>query len=434
MEPLNAIKHRHESDGKMYPRPKIECPECGNECVVCWGPKINVYLRHPPESIKKCKVSKESIEHMLAKKLLCEYLSSGGSVCVEHDNGNRSTVPVLHSWKQEASHVDCRYDIGGYSDKESLEYGIEIWRSHKTTNVAPRTVTWIEVRSRDVLELLDSQDVPRQITLVDQREYFRDSVFEEITDISNDKEFCDWVRKNSGKRQCFRCKQHLISPGAPSFILMCYDCQDQCSPEEQEVVNQKTGWRKCHICSKHEIHPRSPLHYNVCNRCQESISFQEVNSARIAAGWRQCFVCSTHSVHPKSPVHYNICKECEKTASKETVGKARASVGWKECVKCREYTVFPQSKYSKCYSCSRLCSREGCAEAVQPPCKSLCPHHTSRKSAKKKPVVARKVVTYTIRPDYRNDGEETFCEDCGRQTYSDWKSMCTRCYIDSKYR
>jgi hypothetical protein len=263
------------------------------------------YLRHV--SGPGCSSAKESWRHLLAKKVLCEYLNAGGSVIL--DTGN--VVPTLLEWKTEVSHNDrkCIYDIGGCDAEGNLQFGIEILYKHRTTNTQSRILPWIETKAEEVIELLVKVSIsPESITLKDYKEIATtdDSDSEEVIhcncEYNNSTRRCkvcksagqkrckfcrcftpkwiidshrmcidcdiqDHTNKTRGWRTCIRCRRYSISSKASPFVVMCYDCQDKYSPSEKDAANKITGWRQCSKCHLHEIHPTRPSYCKLCLDC-----------------------------------------------------------------------------------------------------------------------------------------------------------------------
>jgi hypothetical protein len=163
---MDAIKEEHEKKERGYPRPVIKCPDCGEDCIVCWGEKIDPYLRHKEKT--DCRPSSESWMHKEAKSRLCKFLNDGNAChFVHHCNDVRSTPPKI-KFEEEVSFKNSRFDIGGINSKGLTVFDIEIFCTNKTTNVKDRNeVFWVEVVSLEVLSKLDLAKIPTEITLKD---------------------------------------------------------------------------------------------------------------------------------------------------------------------------------------------------------------------------------------------------------------------------
>lgn len=158
---LESIKASWESEygnltNNKIPKPRIVCPECSNDLVICWGDIITKpYIRHIGEghTINQCSIrlsGGESGIHLLSKKMLKKFLDEGGMILCNNlifsCDGNevqlehRSNGCVMDMyWKN----IDCK------------EYCIEIYHSSLTKTVDNRRhTTWVEVTAEEVLQIL----------------------------------------------------------------------------------------------------------------------------------------------------------------------------------------------------------------------------------------------------------------------------------------
>lgn len=159
-----------------YPRPRGVCDIC-NECIIlCWGEVMKPYWRHDSGHGGGHEPSGESAEHKLAKKMIAEYLNSGGKVdvitlCQQCGRKSLSHVPSGLKFLEEVKHESseggkCCFDVAGLASDNKIAIGIEIWHSHKTDNMSTRKdVKWLEFRSLDVINLLDVESRPEKIEL-----------------------------------------------------------------------------------------------------------------------------------------------------------------------------------------------------------------------------------------------------------------------------
>lgn len=389
------------------------------------------HLRHYVlESGIRCPDSKgESLYRLLAKTLLCDYLNSGGVVTFQ----DGEEVPKLPLWRLEVGHNSnkCRFDIGGFNAAGDVTFGVEIWHSHKTDNVEPRTIPWIEVKSSDVIDLLSVLANPAYIFLVDCKQAIAE---DELPCVSENTRPCSChtirvtkncnICANVGKRICKSCGCFDLESSMESHHDTCVDCYDR------DGRNKSRGWRQCIRCHGYVISTKAPPFVLMCYSCQDSCTHEERNEANKLTGWRECFCCNWYKVHPKSPQYYNLCEDCQDITDSELIEQAHVAAGWKECERCSRHEILPQLKYSLCKGCCRKCHTQGCDNNIDIGAKKYCAvHRTAMKVPTKKRYAKKKPKEWAVRPDYRNDGgEETYCSVCNERTMSDWKPMCTRCF------
>lgn len=171
MDSIKTIVEGHKKQERPYPRPIIDCPECSEKAIICWGEKIiEPYLRH--SSKRKCKPSPESWQHKEAKTRLCKFLNEGGVCRFAHSCPEGRKVidlPSQISYSEEVKFGNSRLDIGGTNAEGKVLVNIEILRTHKTTNVEDRnTILWVEIEAVEVLDLLDVDPKPERIQLKDK--------------------------------------------------------------------------------------------------------------------------------------------------------------------------------------------------------------------------------------------------------------------------
>ena len=78
--------------------------------------------------------------------------------------------PTSLHFTEEVRHNNCIVDVGGSDSDHTLRCAIEVWQSHKTTNIEPRmNIQWVEVKADDVLDVLDLNTPDHFITLRDYR-------------------------------------------------------------------------------------------------------------------------------------------------------------------------------------------------------------------------------------------------------------------------
>lgn len=187
----NRLKDVHESKGSPYPRPKINCPTCDNNLILCWGPKTDPYFRHEITvdcDIKPKKVE-ESLFHNLAKKLLCENLNKGIKItfvrkCVKCNNKFNITHSSILIWECE-KRIDSNgnvgvLDIAGFEDGDII-FGIEIYYKHRTNNIKAREgIEWVELDTEEVLDEVYREEIEKHIILTDIRLFTCDDCINHI--------------------------------------------------------------------------------------------------------------------------------------------------------------------------------------------------------------------------------------------------------------
>lgn len=170
---LKDIVNKHISSNKLYPRPTVTCVECNEIVIVCWGKKVNPYIRHKTNP-KKCKSKIGDLYfHNMTIEILCEYLNQGRKVIYERKCKTCSGVIKLDinakRYEKEVSFTGCRFDIAGFID-DKISFGIEVYNKHRTSNIKNRNfVEWTEVRADDILRELSEGD-KQEIILEDIRE------------------------------------------------------------------------------------------------------------------------------------------------------------------------------------------------------------------------------------------------------------------------
>lgn len=144
-----------------YPRPTTKCPVCGGTLIFCCGEKIRPHFRHASNPNSSCSGgSGESVMHKYAKEIICGYLNSGHILHVE---GKCQKCP--HSWnyqiptyglifKEEQKYKTSKFDVAAIDQNYQVVCGIEIFHTHKTTNVKDRNeLRWFEFSAEDVIEM-----------------------------------------------------------------------------------------------------------------------------------------------------------------------------------------------------------------------------------------------------------------------------------------
>lgn len=163
---MDTIVEEHEKKERAYPRPQIDCPDCGEKVIICWGEKIDPYLRHKAKT--DCKPSAESWMHKEAKRRLCKFLNEEGICHFVHGCNGVLVTPPRINYEEEVTFGKSRLDIGGIDKNGKTVFDIEIFCTNKTTNLTDRDgIFWVEVESIEVLSSLDLAKMPKEITLKD---------------------------------------------------------------------------------------------------------------------------------------------------------------------------------------------------------------------------------------------------------------------------
>lgn len=192
---------------RSYPRPKETCSDCQGVIILCWGEIIKKpYWRHKSASGTGHTPSNgESLTHKMAKQYIKNHLERGGTItlhCKGHipgemtviSNNNRSdmgirdhtstsisllnhkkifNLPRCHTVSEEVryrspSGAISIFDVAVVPPTSDLStaYGIEIYNTHRVTNIEGReAIVWFEVSAESVLDQLDTTQTPHNITL-----------------------------------------------------------------------------------------------------------------------------------------------------------------------------------------------------------------------------------------------------------------------------
>lgn len=157
-------------ENQIYPRPTVQCEECGIEKTLICGPKVRVHWRHKSNYENKCKdTSGESELHKLAKKWLMKYLNNKSSVnyiitCKLCKNSFNFVIPNLIYKEEKSDDVSRRWDIAGY-ENDKIIFGIEIYKTSKANPLTRLDIPWVEFEASEVVEKLDCENLPERITL-----------------------------------------------------------------------------------------------------------------------------------------------------------------------------------------------------------------------------------------------------------------------------
>lgn len=171
---METIIHKH---GNRYPRPTLPCKECGGTLVLCYGEKVQPYMRHKYNN-KNCKGgSGEGILHRLAKSLVVDFLNNNGELVTT----NRCMYcPHIYEdtfsgeAKEEVSIGNSRVDVAIFHEGEIVSI-VEVFDTHRTINVEERNkYSWCEVSAQSLIEALDVVEVPSRIELKDMLEMYCD--------------------------------------------------------------------------------------------------------------------------------------------------------------------------------------------------------------------------------------------------------------------
>lgn len=162
---METIIHKH---GNRYPRPTLPCTECGGTLVLCYGEKVQPYMRNKTSN-KNCKGgSGEGILHRLAKQLLVDFLNENGelvttSQCIYCPYIYKETFSG--EAKEEVSIGNSRADVAIFHEGEIVSL-VEIFDTHRTVNTEERNkYPWREVSAQSLIEVLDVLEVPKKIEL-----------------------------------------------------------------------------------------------------------------------------------------------------------------------------------------------------------------------------------------------------------------------------
>ena len=168
---------------RTTPRPRCICEDCKAPLVLKWGDKRRMHWSHIGDK-GLCTNSSpgETETHRLAKTMLVKFLNRGGMIlflneCEQCANETILKMPECATMFEEEFksynndvNQKCVFDVAALTKDNTLCFGIEIWNTHKTTNVEPRNnVPWFEIKAVDVLYLLDRVNLVTEITLTNYR-------------------------------------------------------------------------------------------------------------------------------------------------------------------------------------------------------------------------------------------------------------------------
>lgn len=385
MDPSDLARE-HSEAGRSYPRPTVECEECRGILVLCYGTIRDPYFRHIAKTENCSKRGSggggESAIHSFAKTILAEYLNDGGVVKCDGD-----ALPLTLEWKVEGTLGECRYDILGYSGDVPVQ-GIEVMHTHRTTNVIPRTVTWIEVNANEVIDKLDRSERPKTIYLTNVREDLEEAEVktpareeEEVVDPTKccmckrellvkkgrncRTDICDTCygdRSVMDGEPCKDCKLDSVTIGCPYCnIIYCaerfdvgMDSWGTCLSCVEEVERKHIiyGYRQCIDCKKHDIHPKAASYVIRCRDCYEDYKLLPKEPKQPnPAYYRACKGCQKLAINRYNDDSVLYCKECLYSRTYDSLKQAD---GYRECAACKHWACSPVGrKFKKCPKCRK---------------------------------------------------------------------------------
>lgn len=157
VQPQNASKKDTEGKRQIW-----KCPCCCKDAVLCKGPKVNPYFRHPSGSDCAFYTGGESAQHYGAKNIARDLLESDRTIqftracnrCNKrvivhtHRRSNRTLAKTEESYQMDGT--TYRADVAHF-EGDDLTFVWEIWWTHKTSRDAP--VPWVDVAAMDVLDV-----------------------------------------------------------------------------------------------------------------------------------------------------------------------------------------------------------------------------------------------------------------------------------------
>lgn len=245
------MEAKAEKHGNKYPRPVMECKDCGMDVILCWGPKRNHYFRHKGK--KTCTSNGESMYHLMAKSLLVDYLQKGGTVvgknkCLKH---KRTYIEGVDA-KSEVRIGNEILDVA-VSNNGVITSCIEVKYSHATVNMVERgKLKWIEVDAKSVIKILDTNILQKEIVLEDLKKCCVRTYSKELTSLNMEEiaqklgymvledDECTWDRES--------------------------DCKDRA------VWNYFISLKKCLMCTRNH---KTSWYRPYCKKCYSFIIYEE---------------------------------------------------------------------------------------------------------------------------------------------------------------
>ena len=160
-----------------WPRPRCDCPSCGNELSLAWGNHRGPYMRHLPSknSTTGCRGG-ESIEHQWAKQAFASVLEQNCTVHFERTcsecGQNRRVGTVAAKTPDDIVYTEYRLDSDKIADvavvrKKQIMGLVEIFHTHRTESASSsadaRPEPWFEVKSTAVFRMLNSTSSDSEI-------------------------------------------------------------------------------------------------------------------------------------------------------------------------------------------------------------------------------------------------------------------------------
>lgn len=212
---------------KKYPRPRVNCDQCNQDMILCWGKIIvNPYLKHQ-SVIQKCNNNGISEFHKMAQNLLTNFLNNNGTVkfrkkceCCS-DILFEKNLKYIKEYCYQYKDKKCIYDIVGIKNLDIISepiIGIEIFYKHRAEKTFVRNkIQWVEIDADEIFLKLDGQ-TDNSIILEDI------SCYKDLKEQDEQDIFEPECTKIEPPRQCQICKKMNIASDKPMYFKSCSKC------------------------------------------------------------------------------------------------------------------------------------------------------------------------------------------------------------------
>ena len=259
---INKITREYVSAKNADRKHKHECPDCGDDLVLCQGEIRNPYFRHEADRIDPCyyySKPSESQIHKDAKLLLKQILENKTNIqfvrqCIsckitdeinlpEITEGSIITLEHRFNYEDELRIADVAHTFNG-----EIKGIYEICNTHKTSS-EDRPEPWVEIDANSLLTLVNTNNEPLIINCI-RREKCDKCLIDDV-----DKEIQNMFENIQKNKYKFITEQvSIFSPNFPDStkmiacetdkndISICsdiiVDCENNFTRDEKEVIDK----------------------------------------------------------------------------------------------------------------------------------------------------------------------------------------------------
>jgi len=164
VQPKNASKKDDEGRKQVW-----KCPCCSTDAILCRGPKVPPYFRHPSGSDCAFYTGGESAQHYGAKNIARDLLESDRTIQFTRACNRCKKDILVHTHaktKDTTAKTEVSYQMDGttyradvaHFEGDVLNFIWEICWTHSTSRDAP--VPWVDVAAMDILDVETVTNVP----------------------------------------------------------------------------------------------------------------------------------------------------------------------------------------------------------------------------------------------------------------------------------